>query len=86
VIIEVLSPSTKGYDRGEKFKLYRDIPVLKEYILVDPEAIGIEAFYINDSGNWELKEYKALEATLVIKTINIEVTLKEIYEATKVVS
>ncbi|MBC7553681.1 MAG: Uma2 family endonuclease, partial [Taibaiella sp.] len=48
VIIEVLSPSTKSYDRGDKFKLYRDIPTLKEYILIEPETVGIEAFFIND--------------------------------------
>src|SRR5579875_3079165 len=39
VLIEVLSPSTKSYDRGEKFKLYRDIPTLKEYILIDSSSI-----------------------------------------------
>jgi len=47
VIIEILSPSTKGYDRGDKFKLYRDIPTLKEYILVDSESINIEVFRLN---------------------------------------
>src|SRR6202012_6265077 len=40
VIIEVLSPSTQNYDRGDKFNLYRDIPTLKEYILGEPETIG----------------------------------------------
>jgi Uma2 family endonuclease len=44
VIIEILSPSTKNHDRGEKFKLYRDIPTLKEYILADSESIHIEIF------------------------------------------
>ena len=46
-LIEILSKSTKNYDRGEKFKLYRDIPTLKEYILVDSETILIEAFRLN---------------------------------------
>ena len=44
VIIEVLSPSTRNYDRGDKFNLYRDIPTLKEYILVDSQTISIAAF------------------------------------------
>ena len=47
VIIEVLSESTKNYDRGEKFKLYRDIPTLKEYILTDSESMHIEVFRLN---------------------------------------
>ena len=57
VIIEVLSKSTKNYDRGEKFKLYRDIPTLKEYILVDSESIHIEVFRLNENNHWELEEY-----------------------------
>lgn len=83
VIIEVLSSSTKNYDRGEKFKLYRDIPTLKEYTLVDSESISVEAFYINDTGHWELTEYKNIEDTLFIKAIQSSFELSEIYEGTK---
>jgi len=91
VIIEVLSPSTKTYDRGDKFKLYRDIPTLKEYILVEPETIGIEAFYINADGQWELKEYKNIDESLLnidesllINTVSVILPLALIYEGTKV--
>jgi Uma2 family endonuclease len=84
VIIEVLSPSTKNYDRGDKFNLYRDIPSLREYILVDSETISIEAFYINAHGLWELKEHKKIEETLQIKTIKVALKLDDIYEGTKI--
>jgi Uma2 family endonuclease len=83
VLIEVLSPSTRNYDRGEKFKLYRDIPTLKEYILVDSKAIGIEAFHINKELHWELKEYKNLDEILSISTINVSLNLTEIYDGVK---
>jgi Uma2 family endonuclease len=86
VIIEVLSRSTKNYDRGDKFRLYRDIPTLKEYILVDSESIGIEAFSIIAHGNWELKEYNSIEESLEIKTINFSLKLQEIYEGTRAVA
>lgn len=56
VIIEILSPSTKDYDRGNKFKHYRDIPTLREYILIDSESINVEAFRINKNGNWDMEE------------------------------
>ena len=84
VIFEVLSPSTKNYDRGEKFRLYRDIPTLKEYVLVDPEAILIEAYAINKQNLWELKEYKNIDETLQLNSIGVSLELKEIYERTKV--
>ncbi len=86
VIIEVLSPSTKNYDRGDKFNLYRDIPSLKEYILVEPEKISIEAFYINQNGQWELKEYKNLTDILEIKAIQFSMPLTDVYEGTKAIT
>ncbi len=83
VLIEILSPSTKSYDRGEKFRLYRDIPSLKAYILIDSESIAIEAFHINASGHWELEEYKSLNETLSIPVLQIALPLHDIYEGTK---
>ena len=83
VLIEILSPSTKNYDRGGKFKLYRDIPTLKEYILIDSASIGVEAFRINKQQHWELEEYRALESTLIIPSVNVQVLLREIYKGTK---
>jgi Uma2 family endonuclease len=83
VIIEVLSPSTKSYDRGNKFKLYRDIPSLKEYILVDSEIVSVEVFRLNDNIHWELEEYKKVEDALLVKTVQLSIPLIEIYEGTK---
>lgn len=79
IIIEILSASTKNYDRGDKFKLYRDIPSLKEYILVDSDSITIEAFRINASGHWELEEYKNLTDNLLIRAIELSIPVIEIY-------
>ena len=83
VIFEILSPSTCNYDRGDKFKLYREIPTLREYILVDTGALSIEAFYINSHGQWELKEYKHINGMLEIRAIGTSLTLSEIYEGTQ---
>jgi Uma2 family endonuclease len=82
VLFEILSPSTKVYDRGGKFKLYRDIPALKEFILVDSESINIEAFQINRNGHWELQEYKHVSETLEIPSVQIGIPLAEIYGGT----
>ena len=53
---------------------------MKEYILIDSESVSIEAFYINEHGNWELKEYKNIGETLYLRSIKIFLELKEIYE------
>ena len=83
VIIEILLPSTKSYDRGEKFRPYRDVPTLKAYILIDSESITIEAFRINTSGHWELEEYKSLNEILAITAVDLAIPLHDIYEGTK---
>jgi len=83
VIIEILSPSTKDYDRGGKFLLYRDIPTLKEYILIDTESIFVEAHRINRSGHWELEDIKGIDSILNIESAEVSLPLKEIYEGTK---
>ena len=84
VIIEVLSPSTKNYDRGEKFKLYRDIPTLKEYILVDSESIHIEIFRLNENNHWELEEYNQTDESLKVKAVNENILISEVYEGVKI--
>lgn len=85
-IIEVLSTSTRGYDRGEKFRLYRDIPSLREYVLVDAELMLVEAFRLNERGHWELNEYRKSTETLVMPTFNISIPLTRIYDGVKATS
>lgn len=79
VIIEILSPSTRNYDRGEKFRLYRDVPALKEYILVDSLSVHVEAFSLAAGGFWALKEYKSLDEELRIGSIDTILPVAEIY-------
>ncbi len=83
VIFEVLSPSTRDYDRTTKFQLYRDIPSLKMYVLAEPEYPFIEAFHINAQGFWELHEYKNLEQTLLLPVLQTELPLVAIYQGIK---
>ncbi|WP_167335423.1 Uma2 family endonuclease [Pedobacter kyungheensis] len=80
VIIEILSPSTKNYDRGKKFNLYKDIPSLKEYIMIDSESISVEAYYINEAKNSTLKTHKDTAETLTFVSMGIDVALTDIYE------
>jgi Uma2 family endonuclease len=82
VIIEILSPSTRSYDKGKKFSLYKHIPTLKEYILVDSQALKIEAWFITSGSIWELKEYQDKEEQLHIQTIDVQIPLTDIYEDT----
>lgn len=83
VIFEILSPSTRNYDRGVKFMLYRAIPTLKEYILVEAESIHVEQFAINKEGLWQLKEFSGQDDQLSIDALNVNLLLKDIYDRCK---
>lgn len=80
IIIEILSLSTKNYDRGKKFNLYKDIPSLKEYILIDSESILVEAYYINQEQNWILNQHKEITDTLTFVSMGFDLPLADIYE------
>jgi Uma2 family endonuclease len=83
VIIEILSPSTKQYDKSIKFQLYPQIPSLKQYILIDSESIHVESFEINERNHWELTEYKELSENVVLPSIGVFVEMADIYDRTK---
>ncbi len=80
VIVEVLSNSTKDYDRGGKFLAYRSIPEFQEYILVDQYSYHIEQFAKNSNGKWVLTEYDSEESLLILESVEFQIPLREIYE------
>jgi Uma2 family endonuclease len=80
VIIEVLSKSTRDYDRGTKFTLYRSIKSLKEYILVDSLSVSVEIYTRQPDNGWLLKEFQQLSNTFYITSIGLTISLKNIYE------
>lgn len=80
VIIELLSRSTRNYDKGEKFTLYRDIDSLNEYILVDTEKVYVEKHIRNTDNSWQLTDYRSLEKSFTIDTVQISLFLKDVYD------
>jgi Uma2 family endonuclease len=54
LLVEVLSPSTAAYDRGDKFAAYRRLPTLREYLLVDPDTRRCDLYRLGSEGLWVL--------------------------------
>jgi Uma2 family endonuclease len=79
VLIEVLSKTTQDYDRGAKFKLYRDIESLKEYILISSLETLVEKYDKQADGSWVLHEYKKEMDIFKITSIDLLVTVKDLY-------
>jgi Uma2 family endonuclease len=80
VLIEVLSESTKDYDRGTKFLMYRNIPSLQEYILIDSTgATKVEKYSKNNDGTWQLSDYEKISDIIELKSVGIEIVVEDIY-------
>lgn len=79
VIIEVLSDSTERYDRGDKFRHYRSLESLREYLLVSQNSPSIERFFRNANGHWELRFAGDFEAVLSLEAIGCELPLSGVY-------
>lgn len=79
VIVEVLSKSTEGYDRGAKFAHYRTIPGFVEYVLVSQRERRVEHFRRLDSGQWLLTVLEGDGAVLELPSLECSIPLGDIY-------
>lgn len=89
VIVEVLSPSTEGYDRGGKFRKYRSLPSFCEYLLVSQTEPYIEHYHkLDDSSDsaallqavrWQWQVYDHPDQSILLHSLNVEVPLGEVY-------
>jgi Uma2 family endonuclease len=79
LIVEVLSPSTEAYDRGNKFRMYRRNPNLRDYILVDSNKMAIDLYRKDDSGNWYILNYEAGDS-IDLKSVNLTFSIEQVYE------
>lgn len=80
MITEVLSESTANYDRGEKFKLYRTISSLKEYIIISQSDQQVEQFSKTIDNKWVLSEYDQENAILALTSVQFQISLLDIYD------
>ncbi len=78
IVIEVLSQSTEAYDKGEKFRRYRQLISLQDYVLISQDQVRVE-HYTRQGTLWQLSEINSLENALMLKSVDIELPLRQIY-------
>jgi Uma2 family endonuclease len=78
LIVEVLSSSTESYDRGGKFRMYRNNPVLQDYLLVSSTSIEMDLYRKKETGEWIILNYK--EGDMIeLKSIDLSFPIEQIY-------
>jgi Uma2 family endonuclease len=79
-IAEVLSPSTEAFDRGAKFRAYRTVESLKEYLLVEQHSPLVEHYVKEEDGRWTLSTSAGLESSLTLSSIGCTLNLGAVYD------
>ncbi|MCK6580248.1 MAG: Uma2 family endonuclease [Anaerolineae bacterium] len=79
LIIEVLSPSTEAFDRGEKFVRYQQIDSLREYVLISQRRPLIEVFSRRPDNKWLYTAVHGLDGSAVLESVGATLTLAEVY-------
>ncbi len=79
LVIEVLSPNTEAYDRGNKFRKYRSLTSFKEYVLISQEEYLVETFFKQDEKTWIINTTMGLENSVQIRSIGATIPMAEIY-------
>ena len=79
MIVEVLSPSTERFDRGDKFLYYKSIPNLQEYLLIAPARPYLSLFTKQGENEWVNRDADKLESAITLPTFGIDLLLSEVY-------
>lgn len=79
LVIEVLSPSTKGYDRRDKFILYRSLASLREYVLIDPADRRVEVFTLAGPDAWTLVDQNRA-GELTLRNIDLTLSMEAVFK------
>jgi Uma2 family endonuclease len=80
MIAEVLSKSTRSYDKDDKFAAYRSIPSFQEYLLIDQYEMHVEQYFKTDGNSWIFSEYDDAKVTISLKSLSFQFTLADIYD------
>ncbi len=80
VIVEVLSESTQNYDRTRKFDLYRELPSLRQYVLISQDGFRVDSYQRQQDGiAWLMLPLSGADAVLEIPAVGCVVPFAEIY-------
>jgi Uma2 family endonuclease len=79
VIVEVLSRSTEGYDRGRKFELYKSIDSFREYLLISPDRVSVTLYRRQANGQWVLVIATSLDSAIDLESCGCRLQLRDLY-------
>ena len=80
VVVEVLSESTRRYDKGGKFLLYKQAPTLREYVTVEQKKPLVESWFRLEKNTWDNSFQTDISQSFELRSIGVSISLSDIYE------
>ncbi len=84
LLVEVLSDSTKEYDKNDKFFSYQKIDTFTEYLLVSQDKYAIQQYIRQADGNWKIKATIGADSELYLESVDITVPMREVYDLVEI--
>lgn len=79
VLVEVLSESTKVFDRGNKFVTYQMLESFREYLCIRQDEPFID-HYLKEGDTWQIRSISGIEKSILVETLNVELSFADIYK------
>ncbi len=84
LLIEILSPSTSAYDRGQKFWFFSQLPSLREYVLIEQDQWAVEVRYRSSADHdWVMAYYEGEDEEVLLRSFDLRLPLRQIYYDTE---
>ena len=80
VLIEVMSPGSESYDRGEKFDRYRTLDSMEEYLLIYQSQPAMQSFLRKPDGTWSFANFEGLQTVARVRSVEIDLPLAEVFD------
>jgi Uma2 family endonuclease len=80
LIGEVLSKSTRNYDKDQKFAAYRTIPSFQEYLLIDQDRLHVEHYTKTEPHKWIFIEYDSPTELLSLTFVSFQLEIVDLYD------
>ena len=85
LLVEVLSESTKEYDKNDKFFAYQSIESFKEYLLVSQDKHVVQQYIRQPDGNWKIKATFGVDSTLYLESVDVAIPMRDVYDLVEIV-
>jgi Uma2 family endonuclease len=79
LVVEILSPTTRTFDRNDKLEEYKTVPTLDYILLVDPDQPQVRLYWRDAGGNWTSGRVAGLEASVEMPALGLRISLGELY-------